>query len=215
MTTTQEPTTTSFAPGSLPFTVVHLGLAAVRLPLTLAEAVLGKSGDQQWPPALLFERVESQVALSVGNLIGDAALTDDGRRRQTRASLLEKAVALDEQAAFERTEAGEQLRFAHDQIAERRTAASRATAAARSATRRSTTAAKQQAAATAEREATQRKAADRERDEFAARRQRTAELGAVEAERKALAKDERAARAHKTAAVTAKKAAAAKRARKA
>ena len=105
MTTTLETTVATTTSGSLPCTVVHLGLAAIRLPLTLAEAVLAKSGDQQWPPALLFKRIESQVALSIGSLIGDDALTDDGRRRRTRASLLEKAVALDEQAAFERAEA--------------------------------------------------------------------------------------------------------------
>ena len=45
----------------IPRSAVRLGLAASRLPLTTAEVLLRKQGDDAWPPALAFEDIEARV----------------------------------------------------------------------------------------------------------------------------------------------------------
>jgi hypothetical protein len=62
--------------GTLPRVALTGYLRALRLPLTVVERVAGQTGNEAWPPALVFEGFEAAVETTLGSLLGDAALAD-------------------------------------------------------------------------------------------------------------------------------------------
>jgi len=89
-------------------TAVRSWLSAVRLPLTAAERVVGKQGAQ-WPPAMAFEGFEAGVKRSVGNLLGDSQLAQEGSLESGKVAQLRRAAELEAKAEGRRQDA--EVRF--------------------------------------------------------------------------------------------------------
>ena len=176
----------------LPGLVVGTTLQAARLPLTAAAKATGQSGNEEWPPSVLFEGVEAAVETTVGGLLRDDTLVSRGRLRQARISKLKEAAQLDAIADSERAEAQSEL-AARKQSADKRrdqieeTAEQREQRLEQEAAKRKQQVAKtaaQRKAATAKQTAAQRKLVEKQ--------ERDAKLAAAEAESKALSKEKAA-----------------------
>ena len=176
----------------LPGLLVGTTLQAARLPLNAAAKATGQTGNDEWPPALMFEGVEAAVETTVGGLLRDDTLVSRGRLRQARIMKLKEAAQLEAIAESERAEAADEL-AARKQAAEKRrehveeTAEQREQRLEQEAAKRKQQVEKtaaQRKAATAKQTAAQRKVLEKQ--------ERDAKLAAAEAESKALAKEKAA-----------------------
>lgn len=165
---------------TIPRTALRSWLAAVRLPLTAAELVTGKSGTD-WPPAVAFEGFEAGVKKGVGLLIGDTQLVQEGMLEREKVDQLREAAELDAIAERRRQEADARLEDRKETVQERAESVERGHA---------------------EREAKlAQEEADRQRAvEEAARRKEEVARTAEQTRRKAVAAQERQARATRLAA---------------
>jgi len=150
-------------------------LQAVRLPLTAAERLAGKQGDESWAPTVAFERLAAEVKRSVGGFTGDEALVEEARLTNAKLDQLREAAELRTSAEAKRAQAE-----AEQQEAERRQA-------------------EQAQRAEQELQAKERQAEQREREEKARVEQeaREAKAEAAEAEKvveRAVAKGDRKAK---------------------
>jgi hypothetical protein len=199
----------------LPRQAVNLGLAAARLPLTAAEIVLGHSGDPDWPPTLAFDGAQARVKRAVGGMLGDDALTEQGRLVEAKVMKLRQAARLETVAEQRREEAGQELVETKQQAPERRRSAE-ATKARRQAeaeaAKREKKAKVAASAARDERLLDQTEEAAAKAVERAARRSRSAALAKEE---KALSKERAAASKARQAAMLDDRIDASKQARKA
>lgn len=97
----------------IPRDAVTLALRGARLPLTTYELVARRGQDpDEWPPALLFEKVEATVRGAVGRVTGDDVLV--GMARLQRAEIEKRFEAIAKATAAEET------RNAADRAAEAR-----------------------------------------------------------------------------------------------
>ncbi len=172
-------------------TLVNGGLAAVRLPLTVAERTLRRGPRaEEWPPALAFDSVGATVKQVVGSLTRDRALADQGRLTQARIAQLRRGEEMETLAEALETEADAAFEARLDADAEwrdeldARTAArkSQAEELARQETEQAAKALAEQASAAAEAEA----------KAIATKRERSARSKRAQAERRAIAKEKRA-----------------------
>ena len=183
----------------LPRTAVRIGLNAARLPLTAAETVLSRRGDEEWPPTLAFEGFEASVKQVVGGLLRDEALVDEGRLTAAKVERLRQAQQLE-------TVAEERRQRADAELAERRQADQRARrqaderAKARKAELAREKAADQRSAkAEAERKARAVREAEAAQEEVVARQARRTRSRTVSAKQAAVAKERAALKKAKAA----------------
>ncbi len=79
---------------TIPRTAVRSWLSAVRLPLSAAEVVVGKQGAD-WLPAMVFEGFEAGVKRSVGGLLHDQELMQEGTLERAKVDQLRRATELE------------------------------------------------------------------------------------------------------------------------
>ena len=95
---------------TIPRRVIHTYLSVARMPLHAAAKASGQQGNEQWPPALVFENLEAQVESVLGSLLRDDDLVDSGRLRQAKVAQLRKAAQLEAVADSEREVAQQEFR---------------------------------------------------------------------------------------------------------
>src|SRR4051794_11307396 len=103
---------------AVPRAIVSGYLKAVRLPLTATERIAKQQNNDQWPPALAFERFEAGVETVAGSLLRDSALVDKGRVRQAKLAQLRKAAELETLAVQEQKQAVERLQQTREEVAD-------------------------------------------------------------------------------------------------
>ena len=99
-------------------TAVRSWLSAVRLPLSAAEIVVGKQGSN-WPPAVAFEGFEAGVKRSIGNLVKDDQLVQEGTLEQGKVDQLRRATELEATAERRREEAEARFEDKKETVQER------------------------------------------------------------------------------------------------
>jgi hypothetical protein len=99
----------------IPGALVRRGLQAARLPLTLMEVLRRRDGDSR--PALAFDAIGATVKSTVGSLVRDHALAEEGRLERARVAELGRAQQLEDEAAQRRAAADAKLdsRLAEDE----------------------------------------------------------------------------------------------------
>ncbi len=170
---------------TLPRTAVRVTVAAYRLPVVAAGTLLGHRTDTDWAPVLVFDATQAQVKETLGALLRDDVLEEEGRLIAARVTKLRQATQLEDLAEKRRSEADSELADARSRAAQQRQRAA-ATAAER----------KQRAAADA-------KAARQATDEAAARKAELVDQASAEAR----AAVQRQARRERAAALTREEAA--------
>ncbi|HVU72595.1 MAG TPA: hypothetical protein VHE83_06515 [Mycobacteriales bacterium] len=111
---------------ALPRTVITGYLSLARLPLNAVAKVTGRREDAQWPPFLVFERLEAAVETKAGALLRDDVLLELGRVREAKVAELQKAAQLEALAETKRQEAREEFTERREQVErQRREAAQR------------------------------------------------------------------------------------------
>jgi hypothetical protein len=177
----------------IPRSTVRLGLAATRLPLTAAEVVLGKQGQDEWPPTLFFEGVEAQVEQVLGGLLRDDVLVGDGRIRAAKVDQLRQAVAKEAEAERLRDQADTSFQERRQEAERQKAEAERAEQERKDAIAREEAEAKEAAEAEARQQEQEAKAAERKAKQAAQRKARRTKAAALGAEEQALAQEKAAA----------------------
>jgi colicin import membrane protein len=176
----------------IPRSAVRLGLAATRLPLTTAEVVLGKQGDDAWAPALVFEGVEAQVEQVLGALLRDEVLVDDGRLRSAKVERLRHAAEAEAEAARLRDDADETFAERRERIEAEKAEADRAESERKAQIARDEAEAKRKAEAEARKAEREAAATERKAKQAAQRKARRSKAEALGAEEQALAEEQAA-----------------------
>src|SRR3954451_19720146 len=109
----------------VPRGVVGTYLRAGRLPLTLAERVARKQGDEKWAPTLAYEKLQAGVETRVGKLLRDEELAAKGRLREEKVAQLQRAAKLETVAEQQREVADETFEQRRAQADRKRTEAER------------------------------------------------------------------------------------------
>ncbi len=112
----------------VPRGVVGTYLRAGRLPLTVAERVARKQGDEKWTPTLAYEQLQAQVETRVGKLLRDEELAAKGRLREEKVAQLKRATKLETIADTHREVADETFERRREQAEKQKTAAERTAA---------------------------------------------------------------------------------------
>lgn len=110
---------------TLPRVLVEGYLRATRLPLTAIERAMRQRHNEQWPPALAYERFEAGVETVVGSVLRDAVLVDKGRLRQAKVGQLRQAAELRTVAEQTRAQADSKLQERREQLEQQRDASQR------------------------------------------------------------------------------------------
>jgi hypothetical protein len=114
----------------LPRDAVELGLRGARLPLTVAERVLGRGRDTStWPPVVAFDKLEAGVKDIVGRATHDDTLRATSRLQRSEVAKREDAMASRAQAAELEAEAEARTRARREQLDAEREAVDAADAA--------------------------------------------------------------------------------------
>jgi hypothetical protein len=184
---------------TVPRAVVNGYLRAGRLPITIAERIAGQKGNESWPPALAYERLEAGVEAIAGSLLGDAALTEAGRLRQARVSKLREAAELQTVAAVAREEAREQQHERKAEIAEKRKQTLRVAAEREQAAERQAEQQKRRVETAAARKKSAARSAQAAQEKAIERRERATRVEALKAETEALDSADKALAAEETA----------------
>src|SRR3954452_3225141 len=111
--------------GVVPRGVVGPYLRAGRLPLTVAERVARKQGDEKWAPALAFEKLQAGVEAGVGKILRDEELAAKGRLREEKVAQLKRSAKLETIADEQREVADETFERRREQAEQKRTQAER------------------------------------------------------------------------------------------
>src|SRR3954451_17936091 len=109
----------------VPRGVVGTYLRAGRLPLTLAERVARKQGDEKWAPTLAYEKLQATVESRLGNILRDEELAAKGRLRGEKVSQLKRSAKLETIAEEQREVADETFERRREQAQRKRTDAER------------------------------------------------------------------------------------------
>ena len=76
----------------IPRDALEYGFRGARLPLTVAGKLLAR-GDSNWPPALMFDKVEAGVKAIVGRVARDETLQSSARLQRADVTKREEAMA--------------------------------------------------------------------------------------------------------------------------
>ena len=109
----------------VPRGVVGTYLRAGRLPLTLAERVARKQGDDKWAPTLAYEKLTAGVETRVGKLLRDQELAAKGRLREEKVAQLARSAKLETIADQQRDVADDTFERRREQASKKRTQAQR------------------------------------------------------------------------------------------
>lgn len=104
---------------AVPGVALDRALRLWKLPLNLAQAVLGQTDAATWPPAMVYERFEAGTRELVGNFVHDERLLERARLQRLKLAQLDRSVGLEAEAELERQEA-ERTRNARIQDADQR-----------------------------------------------------------------------------------------------
>jgi len=176
-------------------TLVKRGLAAARLPLTVAEVTLRHGAQQEeWPPSIAFDAFGATVKEVVGSIARDHTLVDEGRLTRAKVHELRRSTELETRAEVLQEHADGRLTERLEEDEARRDAAARRAEARKRTARQAKAEAKREADERLDREKQRAAKADKatkaatERRERAVRAQHTAaERNAIADEREALA----------------------------
>jgi hypothetical protein len=149
----------------IPRDALELGFRSARLPLTLAEKLLARS-DSNWPPALVFDKVEAGVKDIVGRATGDETLQASARLQRATVTRREEAMAERAHAAEVEQQAEARAEARRDELAAEREAVEDAEAQRKEQIERAEREARERAAkeAEAKRSATRTTAGKRKQD---------------------------------------------------
>lgn len=103
---------------TIPRTAVRSWIAAVRLPLSATEVVVRKQGAE-WPPAIAFEGFEAGVKRTVGSLLKDDQLVQEGTLERAKVQQVRRATELEADAEAERQAAKARLEDRKESVHER------------------------------------------------------------------------------------------------
>jgi hypothetical protein len=181
----------------LPRTTLDAGMAVLRLPLTATEMLLRPGRDNsQWPPAVVFDRIDATVRETVGRVLRDDALIEQARLERSEASMREQAMRKEAEADERAQEARERIDSAQERAEEKRQRVEEQREQRRSAVEQRRRESEQEARQRAQtKKATVRKANDRQRRAVASKAQQ-AKVARLDAEAGALATKKRAAKAN-------------------
>ena len=205
-------TTTTFQ--MIPRTTVRLGVAAVRFPLTATEVVLGRQGQDEWPPALAFEGLEAQVKQVAGSLLHDEVLSDEGRLLRAKVDRLRQAVGFEAEAEQRRQAAEAEFEERHQNAEEAKAKTAQAEKQRKAQIARDQAEQKRKADEAARQQAEKARKAEKDAEKVAERKARRSRAAALGAEEQALAKEKAAAERSRDAKVADTAARATKAARK-
>lgn len=109
---------------ALPGTALDRVLSLYRVPLTVAERVVGQQHDPDqpatWPPAIAYERVEAAIRQLAGTIWRDERLLERARLQRAKADELERAGVLELDAARRREESEQRRQSRQEQADEQR-----------------------------------------------------------------------------------------------
>jgi phage-related minor tail protein len=105
---------------TIPRTVVRLGVTAARIPLSAAEAMLGHRDDDQWPPTVAFDRIDSTVKSVLANVLHDDVLAAEANLLAGKMARRQDADRLASAAEAERQTADNELKIRRDAAEARR-----------------------------------------------------------------------------------------------
>ena len=173
-------------------TLVNGGLGAARLPLTVAEATVGRGTDtEEWPPSIAFDQFGATVKELVGSLTHNATLLDEGRLTRAKVAQLRHGIELETEAALRRDAAEREHAARLDADDERRQAVSDQAAARTDAADERRAQEEREVEERLERERVAAAEADERTKAAAAKRERAARAKRLNAERVALAEAKR------------------------
>lgn len=183
----------------LPRQVVKLGFQSARLPLTIAERVVERTGLDMsaWPPVIAYDSAEGQAKQVLGQILRDEGLVDEGIRQQAAARHRAGAEVLSTEAEEIRRSADTRLEERVGRAEKGRDEAHRQAEERKAEVRREEDKAKQEARQRARAREEAVKRAARARDKAVQAKERQAELARVEAEAKALEKESEAVQAER------------------
>jgi hypothetical protein len=105
----------------LPRLTTTIALWSARLPLTTFEATVRRGqSNEDWPPALAFDRFEAAVKETVGKAMRDETLVGLGTLQRAEAHQREDARERAAEAARTRDEAHDRAQADHDELEQRR-----------------------------------------------------------------------------------------------
>lgn len=186
----------------VPRTAVRLSLTAGRLPLTAVESVFGHQGDEAWPPALAFDGFEASVKQTIGGLLRDRSLVEEGRLIEAKVDKLRHAVQLDEVAEQRRRDADAEFQQRRHEDEQRRKEADRAAMERKAQAAKAAKAKKQRAQERAAKKAAEARQVEEKAETALDRQARQARTTTIAAEQKAVATKKAAARRARAAETT-------------
>ena len=193
---------TSVSSTTIPGQIVRLGLRYVRLPISVAEHLTERAGLEisQLSPIAAYDAVEAQAKMTIGRLLGDDALVEEGSLQERALRQRNVAADLADRAAEIRADADEQLERRMDRADRSREQVRQRTETRKQQIEREEEQAKAEARAKArEREEAVRRSAEA-RQKATEAKARRAELARIEAESDALEKESGAVAAERVAA---------------
>ena len=105
----------------LPRLTTSIALWSARLPLTTFEVIVRRGqSNEDWPPAVAFDRFEAAVKATVGKAVGDETLVGLGTLQRAEADQRDDARERAAEAAHAREEAHDRARAEHDELEQRR-----------------------------------------------------------------------------------------------
>jgi hypothetical protein len=178
---------------TIPRTAIRLGVTAARLPLSAAEAAFGHRDDDQWPPTVAFDRIDSTVKSMFANLLRDEVLAAEANLLAGKVARRQDADRLATAAEAERRAADDELEARRDAAQQRRDAAADEAAKRAAKVKRDEAAAKHKVEAKAADERAKAEARAEAEKAAAKRKDRRKRAATLAAEEQALATEQAAA----------------------
>lgn len=105
----------------LPRLTTSIALWSARLPLTTFEAIVRRGqSNEDWPPAVAFDRFEAAVKETVGKALRDEVLVGSGTLQRAEVHQRVDARERAAEAAHTRDEAHDRAQADHDELEQRR-----------------------------------------------------------------------------------------------
>jgi len=182
----------------VPRGVLGTYLRAGRLPLTVAERVARKQGDEKWAPTVAFEQLQAGVETQVGKLLRDQELAAKGRLRAEKVAQLKRATKLETIAEGQREVADESFERRREQADRKKAEAERKADKREQELERQAELRERKAQEKAAKKASAAQDVKRQQDKAIERRERVAKSQALAKESEALTAAKRALDAERT-----------------
>lgn len=177
----------------IPRTYVKTTLRALRLPVDLSESIARRNGgDRPWPPSVVANALEGQIKKTVGSLIRDVRLVEEGELEQAAAKEQRQALLLGAVAEARRERAEERFEERVEQIDEARQATLARAEAEKKAAARAAASKRKNLAGKAQKLAETDARLEAAAEESLERRDRSSRAGQIAQERQAVAEERKA-----------------------